>query len=292
LFTEQTEFVRATFSGPVEFSEVEFEHSVDFTASVFCGLANFSRASFPARASFEAIRSEVSFSVADAKFSGVPNFVDATFCEAPRLDNVKVAQCDWHRGDREMIAYYRKLRAMAIAGHDHEREREFFVNELRARRGHLDRPWSGRYLVGLLYGILSDYGRNMGRPAALWLFSFCLGWAWYYWQHLKAAGEKLPTFGSFASRDFLRSECIAGKGLAILKAGFLSLKYSLVIVPWDKSEQLAGSAACLFGVVDMDGHSIPNFTDSVLIVSFAQAGLSVVILFLLALTIRNYLRLG
>ena len=60
------------------------------------------------------------------------------------------------------------LRRLAAQGHDHECEIQFLTGEIIARRGTMD-TWSRpRFWAGLLYEVLSDFGRSVVLPV-LWL---------------------------------------------------------------------------------------------------------------------------
>jgi hypothetical protein len=291
-FDEQVEFLETAFHGVADFSHVAFLRSVDFSRSTFRSYVDFGYAKFPALASFEAIRSESSFSLAQSVFSEVPNFIAATFREPPRLDNAKILQPPGQRADHDQIAFYRKLRTMAISAHDYERERDYFVCELRARRGTVDRGWSATYLVGLIYGALSDYGRSIFRPVGIWLLSIAAFWACYYLAHLTSARPSATLSELLLSLNDLGSDCVKSSGWPFLKAGIISLKNALLIFPWDRVEQFARPHACLFGTVEIDGRSIPDIPDSVILLSIVQAAGSAILLFLVALGIRNHLRVG
>jgi len=60
-------------------------------------------------------------------------------------------------------ARYRKLKAMAIASSDHEKELEFFAHELRCKRGHETKGWAS--FLNSLYELTSNYGQSIWRPA-------------------------------------------------------------------------------------------------------------------------------
>ena len=59
----------------------------------------------------------------------------------------------------------RKLKAMAIAANDHERDGEFFAGEMMAKRG-VETVTDSALAMNTLYGWLSDYGQSFVRP--LW----------------------------------------------------------------------------------------------------------------------------
>ncbi len=86
--------------------------------------------------------------------------------------------------DYNMPARWRALKRLAIEGHDTDRELEFFSGEIRSARFAGDWPlpwpvwkagaWSGflRFWAGLLYQLLSNFGRSLLRPFFSW--SLCI----------------------------------------------------------------------------------------------------------------------
>ena len=159
----------------------------------------------------------------------MPDFIQAHFAEAPRLDNSHIRpgfiepRRFWDRlfprvnGDVDRSARYRALKRLAIDGHDHVREQEYFAGELRSLRGCPDRllpnplnwfrrddagrrrrawPGGARYWFGLGYQLLSDFGRSMLRPLGWWGLSV-LGFALAYLdRHFARAAELGMDYGN------------------------------------------------------------------------------------------------
>lgn len=65
------------------------------------------------------------------------------------------------------VAKFRKLKSMALAANDHEKDGEFFAGEMLAKRGTETRTFFG-LLFNSLYWWLSDFGQSFVRPL-LWL---------------------------------------------------------------------------------------------------------------------------
>jgi len=76
--------------------------------------------------------------------------------------------------DTEDVAKFRKLKSMALAANDHEKDGEFFAGEMLAKRGFETTTFFG-LLFNTIYWWLSDFGQSFVRPL-LWLgvsfFSF------------------------------------------------------------------------------------------------------------------------
>ena len=69
--------------------------------------------------------------------------------------------------DPKDVTKFRKLKAMALAANDHEKDGEFFAGEMLAKRGTETRTFFG-LLFNSLYWWLSDFGQSYVRPL-FWL---------------------------------------------------------------------------------------------------------------------------
>ncbi len=205
-FSGEASFNGVQFSDDAWFTKAQFLDVAGFQQAIFDGPASFAKTRFIKAAAFTAIRSERGFTLEGARFAELPDFIQAHFAEAPRLDDMSIVALagPWYRRlfhrDLDAAARYRALKRLAVQGHDHERELSFFAEELRSLRGAHDkllpRPWNlfrknkdgersrvwpggARYWFGLLYEILSDFGRSLFRPFAWWAVSVA-GFAWAY----------------------------------------------------------------------------------------------------------------
>ena len=246
-FENEAGFEEVPFEGTALFWEVIFEGTARFELSTFEHSTNFYSAKFRAEAGFRAVQGNSVFTMADAEFIEVPDFQQATFVQAPRLDNVKIgpqlARWDklkafFTKGDSEKEGHWRALspnpgklpghplpeserpghwralRRLATQGHDHASEQLFFRGELLARRGVTDRYWHAAFWLGVFYQLFSDFGRSLIRPL-LWWVAGVLVFATIYLSHYPGGGEWL----------FL--ECVAGTGTPWIAALGLSLHRSL-----------------------------------------------------------------
>ena len=92
---------------------------------------------------------------------------------------------------KNIPARWRALMRLAIQGHDTERELAFHARELRSQRFTEDWPlplafWRGkawvgvfRFWFGAFYGLFSDFGRSLARPAVFWGLAVAIGAAFY-----------------------------------------------------------------------------------------------------------------
>ena len=204
----------------------------------------------------------------DAQLLEVPDFQQATFVEAPRLDNVKIGpqlsrwdklKAFFTKGDLEKEGRWRALKRLAEQGKDHVSERRFFKEEVLARRRITDKWCHAPFWFGIFYQLLSNFGLSLSRPLIAW-FIVLLGFAYAYggdepWQtaFLLSLHKGLPALSSF-------------------------------------SGGLPGLYARLYGVASCDPFQ-PTVPDSVVVLGIIQTLFSVVLIFLFLLAVRNHFRI-
>ena len=280
-------FGAVTFKGAATFDEATFEGAATFRPSTFEKFTSFDGAKFRARADFRAVQGNSEFTMANAEFMEVPDFQQATFVEAPRLDNVNIesrhsrnisftAIKSFFRGDLEKEGRWRALKRLATQGHDHASEQLFFRGELLARRGVTDRYWHASFWLGVFYQLFSDFGRSLIRPLLWWAVGV-LVFAGIYLSHYPRGGE------------WLTLECIAGTGKPWVSALGLSLHRSLPALPGFR-DTLLQFHACLYGV-HSESPFRPIIPDVVSFLSVAQVLFSAVMIFLFLLAVRNHFRI-
>jgi hypothetical protein len=274
-------FDGARFSMAAWFDNAEFLNrysSAKFRQTRFEAHANFEKVVFRAGADFTAIRSEATFNLANATFYMLPSFIQANFKEAPRLDNIMLGSevapgGFWRslfvRSTKDVSSKYRALKRLAIQGHDHEREYQFFRGELRSRRTSEDKWWYSRYWIGILYDLVSDFGRSVWRPVLVWfLWTAALA-------ELYAISATSPA-AARCSQPFWE-----GLYLAVRNGFPLS---------GSKDQRIVDGYSCLYKVSLVSGNAleIPVW------ISYAEllhALGSVVLIFLTALALRNQFRI-
>ena len=294
-FRSATVFNGATFKGGAQFQETRFTDDVIFWQATFRGIArfelstfehgtSFSNATFCAEADFKAVQGDSAFTMTDAEFLEVPDFQQATFMQAPRLDNVRIGPqpSRWaklktfFKGDSEKEGRWRALKRLATQGHDHASEQLFFRGELLARRGVTDRYWHASFWLGLSYQIFSDFGRSLLRPLLWWAVGV-LVFAGIYLSHHPRGGE------------WWLLECIAGTGKPWVAALGLSLHRSLPALS-GFGDKLPQFHACLYGV-HSESPFRPIIPDEVSFLSVPQVLFSAVMIFLFLLAVRNHFRI-
>jgi hypothetical protein len=204
-------FDDADFRGPAWFhkldaADMRFKNAVFQEDVVFRGASlrhnvAFENAQFEKEADFEAVEVRRGFYLDQAKFTRVPNFIQTHFEEAPRLDNFVIRSHSSNRGP-EVSAYWRALKRLAIQGNDTDRELEFFSQEIRSARFAGDWPlpwpfwktnaWGGflRFWAGLLYQILSNFGRSLLRPFLAWALCIVIFAAYFLGQSPEMAAKR------------------------------------------------------------------------------------------------------
>ena len=243
----------------------------------------------------------------------MPDFIQAHFAEAPRLDNSHIRpgfiepRRFWDhlfprvKRDVNRSACYRALKRLAIDGHDHVREQEYFAGELRSLRGCPDRllpnplnwfrrddagkrrrawPGGARYWFGLGYQLLSDFGRSMLRPLGWWGLSVA-GFAWAY-----------------LARAKFSDGCAVGESTPWSAALGLSIRKALPFAGIASSEKLNQIYACLYGIhgdsarlAALPDRFTPVIPDAVDYLGMVQLVLSILLLFLFLLAVRSHFRI-
>lgn len=233
-FEREAEFWGAQFRANASFENAEFSEDAKFSMAKFAQFAQFAKASFSENANFSAIRGERGFSLADATFDEVPDFNQAHFEEAPRLDNIKVTSPKGAATDA--TSKYRALKRLAIQGHDHVRELQFFKYELQSRLANKEDPWS-ICLAIRAYGLLSDFGRSFMRPLGIWA-ALVLFFAGIYWL---SARPYCPD-GSWPS----------------LHSIYLAAKNGLAVLSGAQDQRSTDAYLCLYGKQSIKPATVPD----------------------------------
>jgi len=277
-FCEQANFSSAEFMGLARFAGAYFQdiavflntkfHNAWFLSVIFTGRAEFNGSVFYSDADFIACQSGRAFLLSRVAFvEQPPNFTQATFNQAPDLDDVKFPLPSfWRRGEEGLIAKYRAIRRVAIQGADYEREQMAFKGEIRSKRGTEHRWYHAAFWYGLAYDALSDFGRSMSRPSLIWLISIAV-FALFY----------LANSGKWGSAF---ADCAAAGAPNYESALIISWKNALPFIGIDsKAEEIA--RGCLYGAAVYGGIAIQGL----------QKVWSAVLIFLFLLAVRNQFKI-
>ncbi|MCC9622666.1 pentapeptide repeat-containing protein [Thalassospira sp. MA62] len=286
LFKGYTLFSRATFKETAAFGEATFDVDVVFHGTTFSGRAwfnsscfekpaNFSNARFIKVASFNSAQIKQTFDLSGARFLEVPDFRQTHCEEAPLLDDVQIEstiikqRSMSEKPDFTVTANYRSLKRLAIQGHDHRHEVEFFAEELRSKRLMVDTKWGWNWVLSGLFQITSDYGRSILRPFLFWLLIAGLSAVLYLLTAAQSASE-------------VALHCVKGDGEQWVSAIQLAIAKGLLLPGIADRTLITQAYNCLYG------GTIPHWASAVL---GLQTLVSSALLFLLLLGIRNRFKL-
>ena len=141
---------------------------------------------FPCVANFQRLSVGGACDLSKNTFNKVPDFTSSIFDRPPDVSGVEVLAFkgvnilelwSWPcwKAEEDESAKFRKLKAMALAANDHEKDGEFFAYEMLAKRGH-DEANKGRFALFLnwLYFTFSNFGQSYLRPAIALGFNFLM----------------------------------------------------------------------------------------------------------------------
>jgi Pentapeptide repeats (9 copies) len=271
-FFTSAEFIGATFSKDAEFSRATFSGYADFRLATFSRFAGFRQATFSSGANFGAATFSKAAYFINAKFAEITEFAGAGFeTHVPDFRGATMHEAtEWHGArwpkpsrDKDaaqaQVYAYERLKQEMERLKKHEDEQRFFRRELRARRG-LVRPWSGAWLLNLVYEVSSDYGHSINRPL-LWLF-------WLF-----ALGSSILT----------ETPAFKGAPMTISNAAKHSFANIFPFLPLNREIMAADMAAGL-------SHAT-GLSHAAQIIAVAQSLLGPLLLFLLGLALRNRFRM-
>lgn len=206
--------------GDVWFNRISFR-STTMPASGMVVAGNlYVRSHFPEAVDFSRLEVKGTASFSGSSFAKVPDFRDAKFDRPPEVAGMQVPRPRLgHGGERVRlslpsralfsnaldpgdVAKFRKLKAMALAANDHERDGEFFVGEMLAKRGVETTSFFG-LAFNTLYHVLSDFGQSYTRPL-MWMLASHLGFAAIYLRiigYQDAPWQKLAFAASLSARN-------------------------------------------------------------------------------------------
>lgn len=274
-------FINTTFNKSTWFNNITFKEASLFKTALFKGETTFKNTKFIDEAIFNAIRVESAFALEKTKFlNQVPNFIQASFKEAPRLDNIEFGY-DVPPGSfgnsitihtpTEIKVRYQALKRLAIQAHDHENEQRFWAGELRSDRSLRteDGGWNLRPLVSafwwgnIAYGCVSDYGYSIVKPIGALLILICL------MTGLHLTKSKTPlTYDQ------------------VFSAGYIAANKSFLFLGADPTKRniIKEKYTALYGANENQTPKIPK---TILTAEFFQTLLSAIFIFLALLGIRN-----
>lgn len=267
-FGDNVRFLRATFGGNARFDGATFDGTAKFDGATFESAAKFSGATFVGEADFRSAVFGGPVYLDGAGFTSVPELRFTKIATHFTLHGVRVeyAKSDeramwlglsWSKAYPDDVDRYRRLKELAMAAKDHEREQAFFALELKAKRHYETTGWA--LLLNYAYGGFSGFGRSVMRP---------MGWLVGVW-FLFGVGHSM-----FAK---LEAGAPLSDGFRLSTAVLLPFVSSARTIYEKASEALYGDPPAYPWVLDL--------------AVVAESALGLGFLFLLGLGLRNRFRL-
>jgi uncharacterized protein YjbI with pentapeptide repeats len=286
-FRHEANFLQATFTGEADFEGATFTGEADFQHTEFLGMTIFREVRFTGVATFHAARFGKTVSFRRSDWGAVPDFIGTAWKDGVAVADFEQLQTKLNKGELDwrdpststpITDRLQALRKMARDADDRPRELDYFALELQAR--YQDKgAWAKRFLVNL-YGWFSDYGRGVFLPLR-GLMELCLLSMLCYW--VLADGD-----GSVLSNDRL---------FALTYGVLPDVDWSV----WDKALLLslvnalptlgAGSTARESSVAALYGSNISDVPGLVHGIAVGEGVIGLILLFLIALGLRNRFRL-
>lgn len=309
-FHQYAYLVHTQFHSYANFESSEFDHCLDLTHSHFKGETVFDGVSFKDDALFTGLNvTHHLIRFRKACFCKVPDFRASKFAVPPNMEGMNVEYVNFTRAPiwhlwagralgGEDAARFRRLKELAGDARNHERELDFFAKELRAKRFYETRGF-GPILLSMAYEILSDFGKSVERPI-FWLSLLVIVAAAIILLNYAPAGS--PTAGGILTflPTMLFLRCVGRTffwlaDLIVLVAAIALLACS----PTALLASLSNSFPFLGGInwstdcgalMALSGEcEAPAFT---ILFAGVQSGLSLLLLFLIGLGLRNRFRIG
>lgn len=303
-FFGEARFGNCIFNKPSNFSNIFSDNDLIFSGCLFKKLFMIS-GYIKGRSFFYGTIFEGAAIFEKSSFAKIPNFCQTHFREAPDLDNTRVASpFHWGRTTRwlanlatrnpdkkrfcgrdpdphTLAARYRALRRMAKKGENHFWEQEALAGELRAERSWRNVRTYPQQIVGILYQVLSNFGRSFVLPLLWWVGSIA-GFRWWYlgdariWPWVMD-GDNLP--------------CVPGMpddtGMTAGGAAWeLSVKRALIAFGFRNDERTTAIYQCL------TGHTANTLPTAFVAVEIGQMMLSLLLIFMFLHALRVRFRVG
>lgn len=296
-FRKYTTFAGACFEQDAHFVGVSGQGFFTLEGATFALVPDFEQARFVEAPRLALLHtSKVGARAKPRERTGSPEEREGK--DEPCIDWPESSARTTQASNASFTARWRALRRLAMQGKDHECELWFFAEELKSLRGSTDwllpRPWNlfrrgkrvwpggGRYWLGLLYQLFSDFGRSMGRPVLWWGITTSAFATYYFSRHL---GTHNP----------VSLGCLKGQGDPFWAAVYLAAHKGLFFTGLGGWDKLTQAYICLYGENPNYTASVqqllPEIPDAVVFAGFAQTTLSATLIFLFLLALRNQFRL-
>ena len=289
MFTAEAGFLRATFTGEAQFLQATFMSEADFQHAEFLGITIFREAHFKQVASFHAARFSKTVSFRGSDWGAVPDFIGTAWKDGVAIADFEQLQTQLNKGELDwrnpstsdpapITDRLQALRKMARDADDRPRELDYFALELQARyqgKG----AWAKRFLVNL-YGWFSDYGRGVFLPLR-GLVELCLLSMLCYWVLADGDGSVLSKDRLFAMTYGVLPDVDWSLWDNALLLSLVNALPPLGASSWVRESSLEA----LYGSNISD---VPGLVHGIAVV---EGVIGLILLFLIALGLRNRFRL-
>lgn len=305
-FKKITSFENSKFMLSTTFKNTIFLDITSFSGSHFSGYSSFFETKFNKVVFFTAISSKNYFTLENSFFKNhAPNFIQASFKEAPQLNNIKFGpnvlpgkfiNSITNFTHPEIKANYQALKRLAIQAHDHENEQRFWAGELRSDRSLRteNAGWNLRPLISafwwgnIAYEFLSNFGRSIVRPLAyLIALALIMTGIHIYTHHTlnKEPTSNLRTKTHITKQSDLKDCNIRSSAFRVAaKNGAIGLLQNPA-----KRSTFVRDYTCLYGTYN--DNVTPKVPNSIFWIELFHTLFSAILIFLTLLGIRNNFKL-
>ena len=325
-FSSNADFNSATFSDLANFFHAEFKSYTDFSEAKFNSQASFhaidSQVSFNlSHARFRHVPDFLNAKFREEEPPNLDNIIvdEFTFWNtkkdtATKYRKLKKMAIQAHYIKGELEFHAQELRAERFVWYNGwPISEKLFSKYIKTKKVLLPKVWRVSFWFTLMYELFSDFGRSVFRPIISWalLLFICANIYLCYHPPAKENISNAQDLGSlevaFTAWDnwFEQMPCLKpnlqdSTSLANslltdttpqLEAFSLSLKNGFVFIDWDRSEAAMQTFGCLYGLTETKTTLVPSVPPMVSFVNILQNVLSVLLIFLFGLAVRNMLKL-
>jgi hypothetical protein len=329
-FGGEARFDSATFGANASFDSATFDGFASFAKATFQNEANFAAAHSYRVFMLEGAGFKMVPNFIQANFEEAPRLDNVSIPEVRGIWRFMFPFLPGVEASAGTSAEYRALKRLAIQAHDHTQEYDYFASELKALRGNHDTllpcplnllrkdeegerlpMWlggprgTGRYWIGLFYEALSNFGRSIVLPLAWWGLATVGFASCYLNEHFTRAAEVgrgyavssgawlwswIKSWISDTPAQQLRC-LVEQQGNPWHAALDLSLRKALPFPGVGSTEELYLIYTCLYGRYDETLRSMPVIPKLTACLGIWQLLISLVLIFLFLLAVRNHFRI-
>ena len=282
-YGDDANFSETTFGDIADFSESTFGNQVYFMKATFGSIARFTGCTFAQRSYFDLLSVKGNIDFGYSSFIGVPSIQVTSEDDKLKINLLEIS-IGKPIGNFSDVRKLQLLKGIADSTNAVNESRDIFILQRQAERKNAWKIWREtvfdltkkttpfplpKSIMAGLFWILSDYGRSVVRPIAWLLLSIPLFYYLYHW--LYPAKLKMA-----AQRDALIDYTLSS-----------SIPFGRMLNPaFDRAFEwlFPETHHQIIGTVDI--------TIGFQLASIVQGIVSVILLFLIGLSIRNYFKIS